>query len=273
MTRLSKGGAWPWPAPIRTRASFAPLCGEFRGRHNTEVGLGILEWAQRRETPAQRRAWELIKACSGINFPVVPGLHRLLLAERRFRKGPLSLLWSKLYHEPLLRLQCGRAGKGLLLFEGMPKIMGNLRVSLGERVRLDGEHVWIAAGDGSPKALEIGDDSGIGHGAEMIVGDSIKIGRHVMIANHVSLIGYDGHPLDPYARARHEPPGREGIGTITVMDYAWIGSHSIVLKGVTIGRGAVVAMGSVVKFNVPDLAVVAGNPAKVVWQVSPPAGW
>ncbi|HJS89956.1 MAG TPA: acyltransferase [Steroidobacteraceae bacterium] len=235
--------------------------------------MGILEWAHRRETPAQRRAWELIKAAARIGFPTVPGLHRLLLAERRFRRGPLHLLWNKVYREPLLRLQCEQVGKGLVLFEGIPKIMGNLRVTLGARVKLNGEHVWIASGDGRPRTLEVGDDSGIGFGAEIIVGDSIKIGQHVMIANHVTLVGYDGHPLDPFARARSEPPGPEGVGPIEVKDYAWIGSHSIIMKGVTVGRGAVVAMGSVVKFSVPDLTVVSGNPAKVVWQIAPPEGW
>jgi acetyltransferase-like isoleucine patch superfamily enzyme len=235
--------------------------------------LGILEWAHRRETPIQRRVWALLKVGSAVNFPVIPGVHHLLLAERRFRKGPLRLLWSKLYHEPLLRLQCGSVGNGLLLLEGMPKIIGNLRVNLGARVRLNGQQVWIATGDGAPKTLEIGDDSGIGFGTEFIVGTSIKVGRHVMIANRVLLIGYDGHPLDPYARARHEPPGPEGIGSITVSDYAWIGSGSTIMKGVTIGRGAVVATGSVVRMSVPELTVVSGNPAKVIWQVAPPEGW
>jgi acetyltransferase-like isoleucine patch superfamily enzyme len=94
-----------------------------------------------------------------------------------------------------------------------------------------------------------------------------------MIANRVSFMGYDGHPLDPYARARHEPPTSDGIGSITVGDYAWIGSSSIIMKGVTIGRGAIVATGSVVKMNVPELTVVSGNPAKAVWQVAPPEGW
>lgn len=235
--------------------------------------MGILEWAHRRETPAQRRAWALLKAGSGLNFPVIPGVHHLLLAERRFRTGPLRLLWNKLYHEPLLRLQCDSVGAGLLLYEGMPKIIGNLRVNLGARVKLNGEQVWIAAGDGSPKTLSIGDDSGVGHRTEFIVGDSINIGRHVRIANRVSLIGFDGHPLDPYARARHDPPGRDGIGPITVKDYAWIGSGSTIMKGVTIGRGAIVAMGSVVKMSVPDLTVVSGNPAKVVWQIAAPEGW
>jgi acetyltransferase-like isoleucine patch superfamily enzyme len=235
--------------------------------------LGVLEWAQRRQTPAQRQVWRLLKSCATMNAPVIPGLHHMLLAERRFRRGPLRLLWSKIYGEPLLRLQCEQVGKGLLLFEGMPKIIGNLRARLGTGVRLNGEHVWIAAGDGSPKTLEIGDDTGIGFGAQIIIGDSVRIGNHVMIANHVTLIGYDGHPLDPFARARNEPPGPEGIAPIVIKDHAWIASHSIIMKGVTVGRGAVVAMGSVVKFNVPDLAVVSGNPAKMVWQVPAPEGW
>ncbi len=235
--------------------------------------MGILEWAQRRQTPAQRRAFTLLKHAATLSVPVIPGVHHLLLAERRFRKGPLRLLWSKIYHEPLLRMQCERVGAGLLLFEDMPKILGNLRVTLGERVRLNGEQVWIAAGSGAARTLEIGDDSGIGHATQLIVGDSIRIGRHVMIANRVSLIGYDGHPPDPYARARGDPPGREGVGPITVEDYAWIGSGAIIMKGVTIGRGAIVAMGSVVKMNVAELTIVSGNPAKVVWQVAPPEGW
>ena len=133
--------------------------------------------------------------------------------------------------------------------------------------------MWIAAGDGSPKTLEIGDDSAIGFGTEFIVGNSIKVGRHVMISNRVSLLGYDGHPLDPYARARHEPPTAQGTGSITVSDYAWIGSGSIIMKGVTLGRGAVVSAGSVVRSNVTELTVVAGNPARMIWHVPPPEGW
>jgi acetyltransferase-like isoleucine patch superfamily enzyme len=235
--------------------------------------LGILEWVHRRETPAQRQAWELLKKTARFNVPIIPGLHHLLLAERRLRRGPLRLLWSKVYDTPLLRMQCASVGPGLLLFEGQPKIMGNLRVTIGARVKLNGEQVWIATGGGGAKTLEIGDDSGIGHRTELIVGEYIKIGRHVMIANRVSLVGFDGHPMDPFARARNEPPGREGIGPITIQDYAWIGSDSTIMKGVTVGRGAVVAARSVVKMSVPDLSVVAGNPARVVWQVAPPEGW
>jgi acetyltransferase-like isoleucine patch superfamily enzyme len=235
--------------------------------------LGILEWAHRRETPAQRRVWALLKGGAAMEVPTIPGVHHGLLAARRFRRGPLRLLWSKVYHEPLLRMQCAEVGPGLLLLEDMPKIIGNLRVTLGARVRLNGEQVWLAAGDGTAKTLEIGDDTGIGHRTEFIIGNRISIGRHVMIANRVSFMGYDGHPLDPYARARHDPPGADGVGPITVKDYAWIGSDCTIVKGVTIGRGAVVASRSVVKSNVPDLTVVSGNPARPVWKVEPPPGW
>jgi acetyltransferase-like isoleucine patch superfamily enzyme len=238
-----------------------------------EVQLGIIEWAHRRESPLQRRVFALLKGAATLGVPTLPGVHDALLAERRFRKGPLRLLASKLYYEPLLRRQCQSVGRGLLLYEDLPKIMGNLSVRLGERVTLSGAQVWIGAGSGALKHLEIGDDCSIGYGAEFAVGDFIRIGRHVKIANYVALLGYDGHALDPLARAGNEPPEADGAQPITVGDYAWIGFRATVLKGVTVGRGAVVAACAVVTRDVPELTVVAGNPAESIRQIAPPAGW
>lgn len=235
--------------------------------------MGIIEWAHRRESPLQRRIFAALKAASELSVPTVPVLHSTLLAERRFRKGPLRLFASKVYYEPLLRLQCEQVGKGLLLHEDMPKILGNLCIRLGERVTLSGAQVWIAAGSGPAKQLEVGNDCYIGHGVEFVIGDSIRIGQHVRIAHRVQLNGYDGHPLDPLARARNEPPGAERSGPITVLDYAWIGSSATILKGVTVGRGAIVASCSLVTDDVPELAIVAGNPARLVRQLSAPSGW
>jgi acetyltransferase-like isoleucine patch superfamily enzyme len=235
--------------------------------------VGIIRWAQRRETDLQRRVYALLKTGSSMQVPTIPILHRLLLGERRFRKGPLRILLSKAYHEPLLRLQCADVGQGLQVFEDMPKILGNLRIHLGSRVALSGEQVWIAAGSGAVKDLEIGDDSYVGHRTEFIVGESIRVGRHVRIANRVSLNGYDGHPLDPLARARNDPLDPSAMGRIVVSDYAWIGNDATVLKGVTIGRGAIVATRSVVTNDVPELSVAAGNPARVVRVLPAPSGW
>jgi acetyltransferase-like isoleucine patch superfamily enzyme len=244
--------------------SWALQCGE---------GVGIIEWAHRRESPLQRRIFAGLKAASKFSIPPIPGVHRALLAERRFRKGPLRLLASKLYYEPLLRLQCTECGPGLLLHEDMPKIIGNLSVHLGARVVLSGAQVWIAGGSGPVKTLYVGDDCSLGHETEIVVGDRVQIGRHVRIANHVLLNGYDGHPLDPLARARNEPPGAERAGTIVISDYAWIGDGATILKGVTVGRGAVVASRAVVTADIPELAVVAGNPARIIRSLPSPDGW
>ncbi|HUJ52609.1 MAG TPA: acyltransferase [Steroidobacteraceae bacterium] len=244
-----------------------------RRRVEWEVQLGIIEWAHRRESPLQRRVFALLRGASTWGMPALPGVHDALLAERRFRKGPLRLLTSKLYYEPLLRRQCQSVGRGLLLHEEVPKIIGNLSVRLGERVTLSGAQVWISAGRGRLTQLEVGDDCSIGYGAEFAVGDLIRIGRHVKIANYAALLGYDGHALDPLARARNEPPEAEGVQPIIVHDYAWIGFRATVLRGVTIGRGAVVAACAVVARDVPELTVVAGNPAKAIRQIEPPAGW
>jgi acetyltransferase-like isoleucine patch superfamily enzyme len=236
-------------------------------------GVGIIEWAHRRESPLQRRVFSGLKAASKFSLPPIPGVHRLLLAERRFRKGPLRLLVSKLYYEPLLRLQCVECGTGLLLHEDMPKILGNLSIYLGARVVLSGAQVWIAGGSGPPKMLRVGDECSLGHKTEIVVGNQIHIGRHVRIANHVLLNGYDGHPLDPLARARNEPPDVERTGDIVIGDYAWIGDGAMILKGVSVGRGAIVASRAVVTRDVPELAIVAGNPAKIIRSIPPPEGW
>jgi acetyltransferase-like isoleucine patch superfamily enzyme len=53
-------------------------------------------------------------------------------------------------------------------------------------------------------------------------------------------------------------------GSIVINDKAWIGFNCIILKGITIGEGAVVGAGSVVTRDVPNYAVVTGNPAMVV---------
>jgi acetyltransferase-like isoleucine patch superfamily enzyme len=238
-----------------------------------DAEVGIIEWAHRRETTLQRRMFAALKAASSFRVPTVPLVHRVLLGERRFRKGPLRLLASKLYQEPLLRLQCQSVGDGLLLHEDMPKIIGNLTIQLGKRVTLSGGQVWIAAGSGSTKYLEIGDDSSIGHAVDIVIGEAIRIGRHVKIANRVLLNGYDGHPLDPLARARNEPPEPNRSGSITVQDYAWIGHNATILKGITVGRGAIVAAGAVVTDDIRELTIVAGNPARTVRELPAPLGW
>lgn len=232
--------------------------------------MSIRDFIWKSENPAARLVFRALKRASRAGMPVIPGLHHLLLAERKFRKSFFRVLLSKCYYQPLLTLTCERTGKGLLLYENMPKTLGNLRIVLGDNVTLSGDQVWIAAGPGKQQQLSIGDRSYVGHAVQLICGSQITIGRHVLIANRAILNGYDGHPLDPLARARNEPGNG---GPITICDYAWIGNDAMILKDVTIGRGAVVASGALVTQDVPELTVVGGVPARVIRQIAPPEGW
>lgn len=235
--------------------------------------MRIIQWSRRRETALQRAVFALLKGASSGEFPTIPGLHHLLHAERRFRRNLLARVWSKIYHEPLFRLACARCGTGLQLLEEQPKLLGNLRLELGDHVCLSGNQTWIAAGDHTEKQLTVGDSSYVGYGAVLAVGSRITIGKHVLVADRVRFSGSDGHPLDPLARARGDAADDSNIGSITVCDYAWIGAHAIILKGLTIGRGAIVASGAVVTKDVPELTIVGGNPARQIGSVPRPVDW
>ncbi|WDF70653.1 DapH/DapD/GlmU-related protein [Sphingobacterium oryzagri] len=90
----------------------------------------------------------------------------------------------------------------------------------------------------------------------------ITIEDDVLIAPKVSLLT-EGHPLTPADR------GALQVKPIVIKRNAWIGANATILPGVTIGAHAVVAAGAVVSADVPDYAVVAGIPAKIVKTIAP----
>ncbi len=92
--------------------------------------------------------------------------------------------------------------------------------------------------------------------------DSISIGHHVVISERVVFRDSDNHVIKDVKGMELEKP--VVTAPIVIGDHVWIGMNVIVLKGVTIGEGAIVAAGSVVNKDVPPHCLVAGVPAKVV---------
>lgn len=85
---------------------------------------------------------------------------------------------------------------------------------------------------------------------------SITIGENATIANDVVIRDTDSHSLN----------GCSAAAPITIGNNVWIGTRAIILKGVTIGDGAVIAAGAVVTRNVPHRTLVGGVPAKIIKQ-------
>jgi len=120
-----------------------------------------------------------------------------------------------------------------------------------KRVRLS---VWS---DRRRGGITIGDWCMLCPGSWIGSAESITIGDNCMIATDAYITDCDWHGL--YDRIS---PGRSAA--VSIGDNVWIGARAIVCKGVVIGKNAVVGAGAVVVENVPDNAVVGGNPARVV---------
>lgn len=117
-----------------------------------------------------------------------------------------------------------------------------------------GVHLGTGAG------VRIGDRSGLGRNCRVY--GPVEIGREVMVGPEVSFLS-ENHRFDRL----DEPIGWQGKTALApprIEDGAWIGLRATVLPGRVVGAGAVVGACSVVTRDVPPLAIVGGNPARVV---------
>ncbi len=129
----------------------------------------------------------------------------------------------------------------------------------------------------------IGDNTYISAGTHLICANRIEVGSNVLIAWGCTIVDHDSHSLDWHERADDVRRWREGLllqgkksaaqlknwdvvsmAPVSIRDKVWLGFNVAVLKGITIGEGAVVAAASVVTKDVPPWTLVAGNPAKPI---------
>lgn len=121
--------------------------------------------------------------------------------------------------------------------------------------------------------IEIGDYSYITN-ASLVCSERISIGERVFIAGGVTVVDSDFHPIAPAIRLA-DTIALSTIGNrslrpkvktlpVTIKNDVWIGFNATILKGVTIGEGAVISPGALVLNDVPAGMTVAGNPAKPV---------
>lgn len=140
---------------------------------------------------------------------------------------------------------------------GKPRIENLGRMEVGRDILLRSVNVPVELCTGPEGVLRIGDGVRLNYGVSVAAQREVVIGHRARIGPYVMIVDSDFH--DPYLRSRR-PEGRP----VVIEDDVWIGAKASVLRGVRVGRGAIVGTGAVVTRDVEPFAVVAGVPARVV---------
>jgi acetyltransferase-like isoleucine patch superfamily enzyme len=127
-------------------------------------------------------------------------------------------------------------------------------------VILNGVILGVGYGFDESNTIEIGSRTFIGHGVEFNCTHSIRVGNDVLIATGTKIVDV-GHCFKPESLIRQQPLKSLPI---VIEDDVWIASNCVIVAGVTIGKGSVIAAGSVVTKLVPPNEVWGGVPAKLI---------
>lgn len=142
-------------------------------------------------------------------------------------------------------------------------------VDIGRFTHVRGELLTFAHGG----EIRIGEYCYIGEGTRIWSARNIRLGNRVLIAHNVTIMDSLTHPVGASARHEHfrhiittgHPRDLDlGERAVEVGDDVWIGCTSIILRGVSLGKGSIVGAGSVVTEDVPPWTIVGGNPARVI---------
>ncbi|NTJ44633.1 acyltransferase [Agrobacterium larrymoorei] len=122
-----------------------------------------------------------------------------------------------------------------------------------------GDTSWVAGYAIVRGNIEMGSNVSVNPYA--CISGKVKIGNDVRIASHVSIVGFN-HGFDDATVPIYRQP-LTSLG-IDIGDDVWIGANAVVLDGVKIGNGAIIAAGAVVKSDIPAMAIAGGVPARVL---------
>ena len=145
------------------------------------------------------------------------------------------------------------------------------RLLMGDGVTLSAGCLLKVSGKKSRAEIAIGDRTYVGNRTSISAVQSIHIGADCRIGYDCWIVDNDHHSFVFAPGSAPLPP----YGSVVVGDHVWIGHHSLVLKGASIGEGSVVGAGSVVRGRIAPHSLVIGNPARRIgWTegwVDPPS--
>ena len=187
-------------------------------------------------------------------------------------KKILKKICNKLNLLKISRINNLKLGENVKVFSKPTIDISNKgRVIIGNNVTLNSQnrgyhlnmHSSVKLFADKPQAeIVIGDNTRI-HGTCIHAYKKIHIGNNCLIAANTQIMDNSGHALSFNAPANRIHSSSK-TKSVLIEDDVWIGANCIILPGVTIGAGSVIAAGSVVTKSVPPLTLVGGNPARII---------
>lgn len=129
-------------------------------------------------------------------------------------------------------------------------------VHVGNDVLIE-RKVRFSLGDNA--RIYIGDRTYLGDFTNLLAVQEVSLGKDCAVSWHVLFMDTSSHPFG----YRGQVPKTQ-IAPIRIMDHVWIGCRAVILKGVTVGEGAIIANNAVVTKDVPPATLVGGNPARII---------
>lgn len=196
-------------------------------------------------------------------------LTRLVIYAIRVKSQDVSLFFNSIFSKVIFVLSGVDIGHGCKFYgKVFTRFHPNSSIKIGRKCTFRSsfssntiglkQKCYLSTGRGS--SLIIGDDCGLS-GTVINVAKNIHIGSRVFCGANVTICDSDRHPLNAGLRIL----GHKGdLASVVIEDDVWLGMNSVVLKGVTIGKGAVIGANSVVNKDIPSNTIAAGVPAKII---------
>jgi acetyltransferase-like isoleucine patch superfamily enzyme len=169
-----------------------------------------------------------------------------------------------LYCYPLFQARCASVGLGVSV-DRLPFITGPVEIYIGDKVWIGG-NVTISSGTVLEQAprLIIKDHAEVSWNVAFAINREVVIEEYARVSFNCRISDSDGHPRQADLRAANAPVKPRDIRPVRICRDAWIGNGTHIMKGVTIGEGAVIGSNSVVISDVPPFCLALGNPAEVM---------
>jgi len=222
---------------------------------------------KRADTPFTRFARNALRKVLNPKAPPIPRFLKPVL-RAAYEGRILAIVFGRalitiFYRHPLFQARCASIGRGVII-EGLPFVSGHVQLHIGNGVWIGGGVAILSGRIFDEPKLIMKDRSGVGWNTIITVNREVVLEEDVIVSYDCRITDTDGHSREADLRAAGVPPDPRDIRPVRICRNAWIGNGAHIMKGVTIGEGAIIGANSVVITNIPPYALAMGNPAEVL---------